>query len=44
VQHFEYLIRQNFLLKGAGLLRSCEAYLEGAPVSLFFLVRAKDVQ
>ncbi|KAG0614322.1 hypothetical protein M758_6G168100 [Ceratodon purpureus] len=30
--HFEDLIRQNFLVKGAGLLRSCDAYLQGAPV------------
>lgn len=30
--HFEDLIRQNFRVKGAGLLRSCEAYLQGAPV------------
>ncbi|XP_024394860.1 probable ubiquitin-conjugating enzyme E2 23 isoform X2 [Physcomitrium patens] len=30
--HFEDLIRKNFKLKGASLLRSCEAYLQGAPV------------
>lgn len=35
-QHFEDLIRQNFRVKGADLLRSCEAYLQGAPVRMLF--------
>jgi ubiquitin-protein ligase len=39
--HFEDLIRQNFLLKGPGLLRSCEAYLQGAPVGS--LVENKNI-
>jgi len=30
--HFEDLIRENFVERGAGLLKSCEAYLQGAPV------------
>ena len=33
MQHFEDLIRENFVERGAGLLKSCEAYLQGAPVS-----------